>query len=87
MTPPEINVREVLIWFGGTLLQALHLRMDRRLVQTVLDLLLVMVMHRHRNQSFLLSERLVDFELTLVTTWLISQHFLGLLPADAVCRA
>jgi hypothetical protein len=30
--------------------------MDRRLVQTFLDLLLIIVMHRHRNQGLLLSE-------------------------------
>ena len=38
------------------LLARLYKKMDRRLVQTFLDLLLVIVMHRHRNQGLLLSE-------------------------------
>lgn len=38
------------------LLASLYQKMDRRLVQTLLDLLLVIVMHRHRNQGLLLSE-------------------------------
>lgn len=42
--------------FVRSLLQDLHAKMDRRLVQTFLDLLLVIVMHRHRNQGLLLSE-------------------------------
>jgi len=42
--------------FVRSLLQELHAKMDRRLVQTFLDLLLVIVMHRHRNQGLLLSE-------------------------------
>ncbi len=42
--------------FVCPLLQALHTQMDRRLVQTFLDLLPVIVMHRHRNQGLLLSE-------------------------------
>lgn len=42
--------------FVGPLLRALHEHMDRRLVHTFLDLLPVIVMHRHRNQGLLLSE-------------------------------
>jgi hypothetical protein len=42
--------------FVGSLLADLHAHKDRRLVQTFLDLLLVIVMHRHRNQGLLLSE-------------------------------
>ena len=38
------------------LLRGLAGKMDRRLVQTFLDLLLVIVIHRHRNQGLLLSE-------------------------------
>jgi len=34
----------------------LHTKMDRRLVHTFLDLLPVIVMHRHRNHGLLLSE-------------------------------
>jgi hypothetical protein len=42
--------------FVLALLQDLDARMDRRRVQTCLDLLLVIVRHRHRNQGLLLSE-------------------------------
>lgn len=42
--------------FVRSLLQELHDQMDRRLVHTFLDLLLVMVIHRHRNHGLLLSE-------------------------------
>lgn len=42
--------------FVRPLLQELHANMDRRLVHTFLDLLAVIVMHRHRNQGLLLSE-------------------------------
>jgi len=42
--------------FVRPLLQRLHAQMDRRLVHTFLDLLPVIVMHRHRNQGLLLSE-------------------------------
>jgi Transposase DDE domain len=42
--------------FVCPLLQALHVQMDRRLVHTFLDLLPVIVMHRHRNHGLLLSE-------------------------------
>ena len=42
--------------FLKPLLVELHKRLDRRLVKTVLDLVLVIVMHRHRNNGLLLSE-------------------------------
>lgn len=42
--------------FVRPLLQRLNAQMDRRLVHTFLDLLPVIVMHRHRNQGLLLSE-------------------------------
>jgi hypothetical protein len=42
--------------FVRPLLGELAVKMDRRLVQTFFDLLLVIVMHRHRNQGLLLSE-------------------------------
>jgi hypothetical protein len=42
--------------FLKPVLEELHKRLDRRLVKTVLDLVLVMVMHRHRNNGLLLSE-------------------------------
>jgi hypothetical protein len=42
--------------FLQPLLEELHKRLDRRLVKTVLDLVLVIVMHRHRNNGLLLSE-------------------------------
>ena len=42
--------------FVRPLLQDLNAKMDRRLVQTFLDMLQVIVMHRHRNQGLLLSE-------------------------------
>lgn len=42
--------------FLQPLLQELHKRLDRRLVKTVLDLVLVIVMHRHRNNGLLMSE-------------------------------
>jgi Transposase DDE domain len=42
--------------FVRPFLRELATNMDRRLVQTFLDLLLVIVMHRHRNQGLLLSE-------------------------------
>src|SRR6185436_13549401 len=38
------------------LLQELHKKVDRRLVKTMLDLVLVILMHRHRNSGLLLSE-------------------------------
>jgi len=42
--------------FTQPLLEQLHRRMDRRLVKTFLDLVLVILMHRHRNNGLLLSE-------------------------------
>jgi hypothetical protein len=38
------------------LLEELHKRVDRRLVKTLLDLVLVILMHRNRNNGLLLSE-------------------------------
>lgn len=38
------------------LLEDLHQKVDRRLVKTLLDLVLVILMHRHRNSGLLLSE-------------------------------
>jgi hypothetical protein len=38
------------------LLEELHKKVDRRLVKTLLDLVLVILMHRNRNSGFLLSE-------------------------------
>src|SRR5262245_45576513 len=37
-------------------LEELHRKVDRRLVKTLLDLVLVILMHRHRNNGLLLSE-------------------------------
>lgn len=37
-------------------LEGLHQKLDRRLVKTLLDLVLVILMHRHRNNGLLLSE-------------------------------
>jgi len=42
--------------FLAPLLRDLDRLLDRRLVQTVLDLVFVIVMHRHRNQGLILSE-------------------------------
>ena len=42
--------------FVQPLLKQLHEKLDRRLVQTFLDLMIVIVMHRHRNHGLLLSE-------------------------------
>lgn len=42
--------------FVRPLLGQLMLSMDRRLVKTLMDLLIVMVIHRHRNHGLLLSE-------------------------------
>jgi hypothetical protein len=42
--------------FVAPFLQSLSKKLDRRLVQTLFDLLIVIVMHRHRNQGLLLSE-------------------------------
>jgi hypothetical protein len=42
--------------FTRDILARLKERLDRRLVQTLLDVLMVMVIHRHRNNGLLLSE-------------------------------
>lgn len=42
--------------FVEPLLKELYRKLDRRLVQTILDLMIVIVMHRHRNHGLLLSE-------------------------------
>ena len=42
--------------FVRPLLRQLSEKLDRRLVQTLLDLMMVIVMHRHRNHGLLLSE-------------------------------
>ncbi len=42
--------------FLAPLLCVLNQRLDRRLVQTFLDLVIVIVMHRHRNHGLVLSE-------------------------------
>ncbi len=48
---------ETRLWrFMQPLLEELHKRLDRRLVKTVLDLVLLIVMHRHRNNGLLMSE-------------------------------
>lgn len=48
---------ETCCWkFLQPLLAELQKRLDQRLVKTVMDLVLVIVMHRHRNNGLLLSE-------------------------------
>ena len=42
--------------FGRPLLEKLYKKLDRRLVQTLLNLMIVIVVHRHRNHGLLLSE-------------------------------
>lgn len=42
--------------FLKPVLEELHKRVDRRLVKTMLDLVLVILMHRHRNNGLLMSE-------------------------------
>jgi hypothetical protein len=42
--------------FGRPLLEKLYTKLDRRLVQTLLHLMIVIVIHRHRNHGLLLSE-------------------------------
>ncbi|HLO18010.1 MAG TPA: hypothetical protein VK206_24480 [Anaerolineales bacterium] len=37
-------------------LEAMHKKIDRRLVKTLLDLVMIILMHRHRNNGLLLSE-------------------------------
>lgn len=53
---PSDVLAELCYRFVRSLLQELHTKMDRRLVHTFLDLLPVIVMHRHRNHGLLLSE-------------------------------
>ena len=53
--------------FVRPLLEQMHQRVDRRLVKTFLDLVLVILMHRNRNNGLLLSElgnRLMEAELS-----------------------
>lgn len=49
-------IADLVYRFVRPLLETLNAKIDRRLVQTFLDLLLVIVIHRHRNQGLLLSE-------------------------------
>jgi len=42
--------------FLKPLLEQMHRRVDRRIVKTLLDLVMVILMHRHRNNGLLLSE-------------------------------
>lgn len=42
--------------FLKPVLEQLHRRVDRRIVKTLLDLVMVILMHRHRNNGLLLSE-------------------------------
>ena len=42
--------------FLQPLLEQLHRLVDRRIVKTLLDLVMVILMHRHRNNGLLLSE-------------------------------
>jgi len=37
-------------------LEEMHKKLDRRLVKTLMDLVVVILMHRHRNNGLLLSE-------------------------------
>jgi hypothetical protein len=43
-------------YFLRPILEELHTKLDRRLVNTFLQLVMVIIMHRHRNQGLLLSE-------------------------------
>lgn len=53
----EGRVLENRCWgFLKPLLEELHTKVDRRLVKTLLDLVLVILMHRHRSSGLLLSE-------------------------------
>lgn len=47
---------ERLYLFSRSVLRQLAQQLDRRLVQTFLDLMMVILMHRHRNQGLVLSE-------------------------------
>ena len=50
------TISQLFYVFVRPILCCLHQGMDRRLVQTLLDLLQVIVMHRHRQQGLVLSE-------------------------------
>lgn len=53
----DSRVLENACWkFAQPLLGEMHKRLDRRLVKTFLDLVLVILIHRHRNNGLLLSE-------------------------------
>ena len=53
----ESQELETRCWkFLRPFLEELHTCVDRRLVKTLLDLVLVILMHRHRNNGLLLSE-------------------------------
>jgi hypothetical protein len=53
----EAEVQSIRCWqFLRGILGELHKQMDRRLVKTLLDLVQVIVIHRHRNNGLLLSE-------------------------------
>ena len=53
----ESRELETRCWaFLQPFLEELHKRVDRRLVKTMLDLVLVMLMHRNRNNGLVLSE-------------------------------
>jgi hypothetical protein len=53
----QSNVLEGMCYgYAADLLKDLHKKLDRRLVHTFLCLMLVMIMHRHRNHGMLLSE-------------------------------
>lgn len=62
LTKGQVNRRQSEVLAGlcyrfvRPLLRGMQVKMDRRLVHTFLDLLAVIVMHRHRNQGLLLSE-------------------------------
>lgn len=53
----ESREMETRCWrFLQPFLEELHKHVDRRLVKTLLDLVLVILLHRHRNNGLLLSE-------------------------------
>jgi len=53
----ESREMETRCWmFLRPFLEELHTHVDRRLVKTLLDLVIVILMHRHRNNGLLLSE-------------------------------
>ena len=54
---PEGRELENRCWkYLKPLLEEMHTKVDRRLVKTLLDLVLVILMHRNRNRGLLLSE-------------------------------